>query len=353
MDRDIFDTEEFNLLLEYLSAHKKEFLKDFLRERGLFHSYNKDELMQKVREYVEEDRLSFEELVELLNTIEGWGDQHIYLYDAPAPLSARWRDPIEVRKILDDAGYDNLFNNSLPMVLPDDATLSSIQWSTSRVRFVWVDKRTWREHDETLDYTQQVPPDRSTFFREEIEWRAYRVRTGRGLIAFDWDLISGDAMLLIQRIPRSRVNSYREVRDQFEGELRPFVDLSAFDRVRVSHAVRSLELSDETRRYQLKYLSDYRGQLTVTSPNSKTDVFTDDPVIERTRAALDDEETGESGATGLLGRFYWQPVPTQLTREIYTLIYGEDDDDQRVGIYAEHLEGDVRYVLSRIRHYSR
>lgn len=347
MNSEMYSIDDLDLLLQYLSAHKMEFLKNFLREKGLPHSYNKIELIQKAYEYIAQERLSFEELVDLLNTIEGWGDQQIYLYDAPPPLSTMWRDPVQVRTILNSAGYDHLFNDSLPLVLPEEATLSSIQWSSNRVRFLWVDKRIWRERDESLDYSEQVDPENGGFFREEIEWQAYRTRISRGLVAFDWDLISGEAMMLIQRVPQSRKKSYLEIRQQFEQELRPMLDLNTFERVRVSRVVRALESSDETRRHQMKYLSDNRGQLLVTSPKKTLDVFGDDPTFERTRQALEDE------ATGLLGRFYWKPAPTRLTHEIYTLIYGEDDDDQRVGIYAEHLEQDVCYVLSRIRHYSR
>ena len=49
---------------------------------------------------------------------------------------------------------------------------------------------------------------------------------------------------------------------------------------------------------------------------------------------------------GLLGNFYWLPARGGLARELHSKLYASD---QRVGIFGEHLEKDVRHVLVRIR----
>jgi len=100
--------------------------------------------------------------------------------------------------------------------------------------------------------------------------------------------------------------------------------------------------------YRMVRSTNNRGKIAVTSPRKEQDVFDDDAVINRARAAVGVD------ATGLLGNFHWLENGGRLANggradtEVYTLVYGEDDDDQRVGILAEHTEQNVRYVLSRM-----
>ena len=49
-----------------------------------------------------------------------------------------------------------------------------------------------------------------------------------------------------------------------------------------------------------------------------------------------------------LRNLYWLSVQDKPERELHTKLYASD---QRIGIFGEHQERDVRYVLSRIRHY--
>ena len=48
---------------------------------------------------------------------------------------------------------------------------------------------------------------------------------------------------------------------------------------------------------------------------------------------------------GRHGNFYW-PMPGEVKREIHIKLYGKD---QRVGIFGECSEEEVRYVLRGVR----
>lgn len=321
--------EDIGLILDYLLAHKKEFIQDFLRERSLYYSGTKAVLRERLEQYVGDGQLSGVELVMLLNRVEGWGNQHIYLYKAPSQSIEPWRTEGSARRRLSDPGLIDLFNRQRSLVLPEETTLSSIEWTMERLRFVWVEKRQWEE---------RVP-------EEDIEsldmvWRAHRIKSARGLTTFDWDLVSGHAMLMIQRLPRG--TKYSHIRDRFEKELELIVDLSQFERVRVSRTIQSIEESGEVRRRQLAYETRRGGKASFTSASRSADTYAD-PDLERAGQALGDE------AAGLLGNFYWHPVPDILECELHSKLYASD---QRVGIFGERREREVRYVISRIRHYS-
>lgn len=347
IDVEAISEQDVELLLDNLFSHNMEFIQDFLEVHELPYSYPKKILRDKVRDYYYNKELQFEQLVSLLNQIEGWGDQHIYLYTAPSALSEMWRDGGRVRSILERTGHEKLLNRPTHLIIPSetDIELCSIEWSPQKVRFVWIERRIWRERAEEIEKLAQDTLNALVLEmpNETIEWQAYRTKTARGLIAFEWDLKSNEAMLQIHRLPSG--DRYIDIKNRIELELQPIVSINSFDKVRVARAVRKLESGTETRRHHMKYRSDNRGTIAVTSPNSNLDVFTDDPVLERTRKAL------RKDATGLAGRFYWRPVPAKLSCEVYILINGESDDDQRIGILAELREKDVRHVLSRIRHH--
>ena len=320
--------EEIDRILDYVLGHKMAFVHEFLRGRGLPFSGTKEKLRQRLEEYLQEGSVEAIDLLRLLNKIEGWGNQHIYLYRAAERLIEPWTTESSVQERLEKVGLAELLHRPRPLVLPDEPTLSSIEWSSDRVRFVWVEKRQWEERisEEDIEEGRTV-------------WRAYRIRVSRGLIAFDWDLLSGHAMLAIQRLPRG--SKYRPIRDRFEAELDEIVDLQQFDPIRVSRTIRPIESSGEVRRRQLAYQTHRGGKVRFTSASQSTDAFVD-PDLERAGQAL------RSETAGILGNFYWLSVPGKLERELHSKLYALD---QRIGIFGEQKERDVRYVLSRIRHY--
>jgi len=324
--------EEVELVLNYLLAHKKVFVQEFLRERGLFSSGTKESLRGRLEGYLGDGRVSGVELVALLDRIEGWGNQHIYLYKSPDQPIESWLIERLARERLSALGLIDLFNRRRPLVLPEETTLSSIVWGPERLRFVWVEKRQWEE---------RVPEeDIEDIERLDMVWRAYRLNTTRGLTTFDWDLVSGHAMLMIQRLPSGA--KYDHIRHRFEEELEPIVGLNQFQRVRVSRAIQCVERSGEARRRQLAYETRRGGKASFTSASRLSDAYAD-PDLQSAGQALGGE------TAGLLGNFYWYPVEGTLERELHSKIYAPD---QRVGIFGERREREVRYVISRIRYYS-
>jgi hypothetical protein len=322
------EDEELNLILDYLMAHKMAFSQDFLRAQDLPFSGTKAKLRERLEGYVRDGQVSAGELVDLLNRIEGWGNQHIYLYLASNSLIAPWRKEESIKQRLDQHGLGDLLNRPRPLLLPEGTTLASVNWTPQRLQFVWVEKRQWEERLPSEDYEE-----------EDILYKAYRQRTARGLTTFDWDLISGHAMLMIQRLHRGA--RYPKVRQRFEDELEPIVDLRLFSRLLISRAIQPIEDSGEVRARQLDYETRRGGRARFTSSSTGTGTHAD-PDLHRADQAL-----GQSIA-GWLGNFYWLTGSTPLQQELHVKLYGYD---QRVGIFGEQPESEVRYVLSRIRHY--
>jgi hypothetical protein len=316
---------DIQLCLDYLLSHKMEYTQEFLREQDLPFSGTKIVLRERINGYIGNGRVVGEILIDLLNKIEGWGNQHIYLYKASSKSINPWLQEESVKKRLDDLGLVDLFNHKRPLILPEKPRLSSIEWTNERVRFVWVEKRQWEERLPEKDIVSG-----------DIVWKAYQIKSSRGLTAFDWDLISGNAMLMIQSLPQG--GDYSLIRTRFEKELDLIVGISNFEKVLVSRAIQHIERSGEVRPRQLAYSTRQGGMANFTH-SSDGDM---DPDLDRAESALGND------TAGILGNFYWLPVPNALEHEFHCKIYAID---QRVHIFGERQEMEVCFVLSRIRNH--
>jgi hypothetical protein len=316
-------------LVDCAMVHKAETLRRFLGEAGFAKSGTKDVLKNRLREFLEEDSANAVELTEYLNLIEGWGNQHIYLYMAASALSAKWRIEQFVKDVLKRNRLLSILNKPRAVVLPSSPTLASIVWTPQRLRLIWNEKREWFERRDDADIEVS---------EENLVFRAWQRKTARGTLAFDWDLQSGEAMLMIQRLPSG--TQYPKVRDTMVKWLAPFVDLSAFEVVRVSSGIKSILESGEVRERRTRWETIAGGKATFTSPALHKDIR-DDATLRKMEAA------GSGAIQGSMGNMYWLAKDSAtLNQEFHSLLHRKD---QRVGVMGEKIEQEVRYVIGRIR----
>jgi hypothetical protein len=321
--------EEVEALFEYLLSHPKRLLREFLRGHDLPVSLTKTELRDRLARALKTGEVSVANLVSLLNEVEGWGDQHIYLFRSTPRQAEDYNSPVHLRSILEEHGILHLYNRRNPLVLPAQPELTAIKHTPERLRLQWVEVREWEEPVPEQDYED-----------EDIIFRAFRRRARRGIATFDWDLITRHAALMIQRLPSG--SDYERERARFGEVLDPLVGMGKFfEPLRVSRAIGRIEDSGEAQRRQYRHETANGYVASFTSPSRKRDAF-DDPLMERARQALG------ANTMPLLGNLYFKEVPGRLDRQIHVKLYPKD---QRVGIFGGCSESEVRYLLSRVRHY--
>ena len=145
---------------------------------------------------------------------------------------------------------------------------------------------------------------------------------------------------MIQRLPSGE--RYDVSRCVYEQQLEAMLALGNFTRLPVRRAIRSIEASGEVRKRQVAHETQRGGRASFTSKSRQLDAF-EDPDLQKSRQALGGQ------TASVLGNFYWLPQPPYLERPIHVKLYASD---RRVGIFGECTEGEVNYVLSRIRHHS-
>jgi len=248
-----------------------------------------------------------------------------YLYKASNTLIRRLAVEVNVREALRRRRCLRLFNGRLPLLLPDEPTLSAVQWTSRRIRFVWVEKRSWRERIPEQDCEE-----------DEIEFDAYQTKEARGVVSFDCNLVSGDAALLIQRLPSG--NKYLEQKTKFETELGRFIDTAELDEFRISGGIRRIDETSGIRKRSTEFQTQQGSRIVLTSKSRKLDAY-GDPTVRDARRAVGNH------AVGRLGNFYF-PSSDADAPDTHVKLYAQD---QRVGIFGECSEDEVRHVLSTIR----
>lgn len=336
-----FQDEEFVQVIDYLMAHNNGPIAGLLKESSLpYSNKNKAELRAEIVRGVKDGDLTKDTLLEWLDSLEGWGNQHIYLYEAPEGETKIWKSKTKAKKRLEAIEALHLFNNHLPLLLPEETTLVSVQWSQTRVRFLWVEKREYTNRREDLDLDNDDFEEEQGEVEDGIVYKAYEEKTQRAVSSFDWNLDSGFAALMIHRLPSGE--KYSREKAEFEMALEDAIHISNFKRVRISKAIKKIFDSAETLNRQLEEQTATGGRARLSSASRKKGIK-DDTKLTSARAAL-----GRTSAVS--GNFYWLKNDNQLERDIRTKLYASD---QRVGIFLQCSESEVQYVLSRIRHYSR
>jgi hypothetical protein len=329
-DPPVRKTPDLESALELLRRYNKINLQLLLR-RARVTSYGKteDELVDLVRDAVRIRKLSLADLIEQLDRVEGWASQQIYLYKAPDGILDRWRKESGAAAIVKAAGHETAFNARTSLLLPAKRTLSSIVWSPERLRFVWIETRSYEEFDREED-------DETGAFIT----RWYRKRHSRGVLAFDLDLKNGRAMMMIQALPSG--TAYEKVRATLISDLTQMVDVAVFAPVKVGKAIKKIYDSGEARRRQLTTETERLTRISYTSASRKTDLKSDD--------AAGKSQTATGFKAGYYGNFYWPKEKGVFRFDMHVTLYAKD---HRVGIFAERTEDEVRHVINRIWHYLR
>jgi hypothetical protein len=318
--------EETELLVEMILSYKKDYVKEFLKEKKLAYSFlNKKELKKGLLGYIEKEKLQKKELVELLDNIEEFGNQHVYFYDNSSQYITELKDENFIKNILEEKKLTDLYNNFKPIIIPQKREITSISHNEKSFKIKWVEKRTKKEFiDEQI--------------KEDKLLQTWQLHAKRAINTFKVDLITGNSELTIQRLPTGF--GYDLVRDEYFKMLSDIIDLSTFSPITFRSAIKKLDDEPMVKRSGIKFSTVDDGEISFRSQNNKRD-YKSSPSLKGARDGLGDNITGK------YGNFYWLPDGT-ISNRIHTHVY-----PNRIGILGEYEEKELNYVFSRIRSFAK
>ena len=337
-----YSAEERQALIDFVLALRKSHIQAFLARVELPKSGTKQDLRERLQEALDGGAVTYEQLVESLDSVAPWGKQHVLLYQAPRSDMHAWKDPDHVLRLLKQHRLGLLFNARLPLILPEKLTLSSVTHADGRLRITAVEKR---------EYTERMPDldgEGKTDSGEKVTLRAYVHHLTRTLAAFEWDLNANVAMLQITQLQEER--DYEEVAEQFSHLVKPWLDVKQFSTVDLRPVIRRLHEIEkvgpaEARSHGIQYRSPRGRRVSAHSPSPRDSVLGE--------SFLDDAmDSVRKNGVGHLGNFYWKPgahlgpVANPLKDDVHVIIVGAK---ARINFQTPNTEEVIRYVLHRVR----
>src|SRR6266481_968169 len=146
-----FSAVEVELLWAYVEDLTAEQLRGFVAQCGGKTSGTKAELIERIKALVEEGTIALSDVVVVLDDVEPWRRQHVYLFEGPETDLIQWKSAAAFKDILKKHHVGKFLNTHVPMILPAKLSLSAIEHTDGRIRITAVERRDAWERDEALD----------------------------------------------------------------------------------------------------------------------------------------------------------------------------------------------------------
>lgn len=146
---------ESEFLLNSVMAQKAQHAKALLGAKGLTKTGTKHELRERLSEALEDGTVTTDDLVEILDTVESWGRQHIFLYETPnAPSHIKQKSGLQ--STLSNIGWRINLNEPQNLIMPESKVLRLVSLSDNILRVEWIETRKWTERVQDQDYSEEI-----------------------------------------------------------------------------------------------------------------------------------------------------------------------------------------------------
>ena len=312
-------------LIDLILAHNKINAQQFLKENGFHFSGTKEDLRHRLRSCVNSGDISGGHLVALLDKIEGYDKQRVYLFQLPSRYVDQLRRKEYITSLLDDIGISDLYNNFKSLQPSDQPELISVTHNSDWLKIRWASKK---EKLELIDEIEEEDEELREFLIKRYLRRIFRATT-----LFQVSLLNGNAELMI---PDG--SNYSEEIDNFLDLLNKWFKWGILDPLSLYSAISGIESLDETRLRSIGIKTARGCSIDISSP-SIDQGLSEDPDASNVKDHL---PTGVPNK----GNFYWLKEKSEglLSNDFHTIIYGDS-----VAITRECRDEEVNYVLGRIR----
>ena len=183
---------------------------------------------------VDSGKLSLDILEGWLHEIEGWGDQHIYLYDLPAKISQNklWKNRKSVERVTEQKGLSKFWGTSSSMAFPNKLKLTEISFDGNIFRVVWhKGLSSWiRYEDKDFEKKEGV---------DIYQYRAFRSRSKRSVVRFEWIKDKNIAVIFLQSSFEKTV--HQKIQETVFEVVKNFFDINSFALIDVDKAIKKLD----------------------------------------------------------------------------------------------------------------
>ncbi len=341
------DLEALRRLIQGITlAQGNIFIKELLRQKKIPLGATKAEFEKHMLAAIDNGTLQRADLEAWLDDVEGWGDQHIYLYNIPRAITsdALWRDPEHVHNRVVQANLGDVWEAPTSLRFPEEPELTCITFADSVLRLVLHEGSPGWVPEPGRNFEEIIDGDRYQF-------RAFRERARRVVTRFEMRLNVRLAALFIPvRINTPEHKAAIELVEATVSRLLPF-DVIRKKQIVITEVIKNLDQANyapaPNRRpdvvTQSTRLTSGGAYVEFTS-SSEDHGYAESPSIRQVRRTIRQQHLPEfSGSNGVL-KFH-RTDTNQLSREVKVQLYGTD---RRIRIWRRLTASDVWNILSII-----
>lgn len=300
------------------------FIKELLRKHNIKIGTTKADFAKNLLEAIGEGTLTRPMIEAWLAEVEGWGNQHIYLFRAPSIK------PAQVQEKLGTSRFASLAATTISHTFPDDLELSTIWTDREQVSIGWHKGLGGWERAIGKDYERSEDG-------ELYKYQAYRRRFDRSVVRFAWRYKDPFCAIAIQLPLEGDVHdvAHALVRDDLK-------HIGIFDtdpaRVPLSAAFKKMTLAKDSTTQSARLMTD-GGHIDVVATSSGG--IAEVEPLRHARRGMDDKKF--AGADGVFNFLTTQHGT--LTRDIKVQGFGLES---RIRIGVQCKREDVYLVLAAI-----
>ncbi len=166
-----------------IRAQGNVFIKELLRGKGVRIGATKEEFERNLFAAIETGDLRLADVEKWLDEVEGWGNQHVYLFAVPDELAAAaaLSSADAMRRKVEEAALDEFWAAPTSQAFPEALQLTSIRFDGDQLQLTWHEGDvSWARGKEEKDLDR--PLDIGI---EHYELRAYRQINRRSVMRFE------------------------------------------------------------------------------------------------------------------------------------------------------------------------
>ncbi|TAV19044.1 hypothetical protein [Rhizobium ruizarguesonis] len=295
-----------------------DFIKELLRQNSIKIGVNKKDFAENIAEAIDRETLTQAMIDDWLYEIEGWGNQHVYLFQAPAIQTDG------VSALLAASGYAGLVGAAQNYDFPDALELSNILHDAQGLSLVWhLGKEGW-DRTKFKDFQQSEG-------LELYRFEAYRRRRDRSVVRFDWRFADPHCAILIHR---NKEIDHAEALNVVWEVLKTLAIIGApRGRFSLTEAVKSASKEKGTKSARLETDGGFVDLVSTMEVGGIDQV----EAVRHARHAMNDEEFARAQGIFSLGE------SENLAQSMSVQVYGSEG---RIRLWAQCKRDDVHAVIA-------
>lgn len=318
-------------------AQGNTFIKELLRAKEIRIGSTKANFESNLLKAIDEGELRQADVEAWLHEVEGWGNQHVYLYHVPEIIArdGLWSSEAQIVRRLRDAGMDQLWNAKASLEFPAERRLTRISFRDDVLEFVW--------HQQDVDWVRAPGRDREEDWEgDHYQLRAYRERMDRTVMRFEMRRGLRLAAAFLQ-LPWTK-SGHEAALNEINQAIRPLLTLQPRNRFRTAVAIKNLDQAElnssdskmVTVTAQRTRLSDASAYVEFGT-SSEEGIFKDSEAVRQVRLAV--RPNRFDGTTGV---FFYQPDKQDEQRKVKLELFGSQ---RRIRLWAQLTATDVWNIL--------